>query len=615
MSRIRRILHAQRLRIDHLIDVLLYDTESYDGRVSEDLGRLWRNYLASHRGRLLIAFLVTLVWSTHAYIFALATQYLVDNVIQLGSGRVVTLEENWDAFVQWAALVLGTWTMVTVTQWIRSQAILHVGQSLVYQLRTELHEKLQKLHVGFFERQETGKLMSRVLEDVWVIREWSTTHAINISAAVFQLVIGTAVALAVNWKLTLMILATLPFYYLAFSMIRPTIRRLSIAIRRVNAGMYARSQERIGAIGLVKAFDQERRETLNFRQRMQNSVRLTMRVVNLQGAMVALSGIITAATTGIVIYTGFTWAQIGTLTVGEVVFFINVMPRLFMQISTLSTVFVQIQAVFVVIKRVFNLLDEEESVRPGSLSLDGVKGSVHFDHVNFGYPGQSDHALHDVSFYINPGERVALMGPSGAGKSTVFNLILRFYDPQRGTVAIDGINLVNADPRSLRRHAVLVQQEPVVFSGTVAENITYGRDEATATQIMDAARQAELHDFIMTLPVKYETEVGQNGVSLSGGQKQRLALATALLTTPEILLLDDTTSALDAETEAKIRATLNKVMVNRTSIVITQRIATARSCDRIIVLEQGRIVQQGTHDELKDQEGFYKRVLTQQESI
>jgi ATP-binding cassette, subfamily B, bacterial MsbA len=396
---------------------------------------------------------------------------------------------------------------------------------------------------------------------------------------------------------------------------QPAIRRLSIAMRRLNAGMYARSQERVGAVSLVKAFDQERRETLNFRGRMNNFVRLAMRVINYHGAMVSLAGAITAITTGVVVYVGFTWAQLGRLTVGEVVFFMNVMPRLFMQINALSSVYVQIQSVFVVVKRVFNLLDEAVDVTPGRIELSDVTGRITFEKVTFYYPGQSTAGLDGASFSINAGERVALMGPSGAGKSTVFSLLLRFYDPYRGAVYIDNINLVDADPTSIRRHVVMVQQEPVIFSGTIAENIVYGTAGARPSQIMAAARQAELHDFIMTLPVKYETEVGQNGVSLSGGQKQRLALATALLTQPEILLLDDTTSALDSETEARIRATLNRVQQGRTSIIITQRIATARSCDRIIVLENGQVAQQGSHTELKDQEGFYRRIYLQQESL
>ncbi len=204
------------------------------------------------------------------------------------------------------------------------------------------------------------------------------------------------------------------------------------------------------------------------------------------------------------------------------------------------------------------------------------------------------------------------MGPSGAGKTTVFNLLLRFYDPQVGAVRVGGVNLQEADPTSIRRHICLVQQEPVIFSGTIADNIMYGWLDATPDQIIRAAKQAELHEFIMSLPGKYETDVGEGGVTLSGGQKQRLALATAILTEPEVLLLDDTTSALDAKTEARIRATLNRVLQNRTSLIITQRIATARECNTILVLERGRLTQTGTHNDLIREQGFYRRVYEKQ---
>jgi ATP-binding cassette subfamily B protein len=242
-----------------------------------------------------------------------------------------------------------------------------------------------------------------------------------------------------------------------------------------------------------------------------------------------------------------------------------------------------------------------------------MAGRIYFDRVTFRYPGQAAPALEDVSFRAKSGEKLAIMGPSGAGKSTVFQLLLRFYDPQDGAVRVGGVNLREADPTSVRQHIRMVQQEPTVFSGTIVENIRYGKLNATSKQVRQAAGQAELHAFIDSLPNGYRTEVGENGVTLSGGQKQRLALATALLTNPEVLLLDDTTSALDAATEARIRETLEHVLDGRTSLIITQRVATARNCDRILVFENGQITQEGTHAELRSAPGFYRDICLQQE--
>lgn len=611
-----RRMKAQSERVERIVTSLMEDVESYEGGIGRDLQRLWRQYLHPQRWSIFFALALTAVWSTHGYVFALFSRFLVDNVLLLGAeGPRPSFAEKSRVFAIYVAGLFSTWGVVTVTQWLRSWLIIGAGQRIVFGLRKELHEKLQRLHVGYFEHNETGRLMSRVLEDVWMIREWTTTHALNILAAVFQFVVGLGILLVLNWKLSLIIVAAIPVYAWSFIVFRPIIRKFSIALRRINSSMYALSAERIDGIQVVKAFTQEHRELATFTKRMHNNVRLSMRVVLSQGALSLIAGVVTALVSGIIIYVGFRQVQSGAMSAGDVMVFVFSMPRVFMQVNTLATVFVTIQAVFVVIQRVFRLLDEPEEVAPGRIKLDGMEGKIDFDHVTFYYPGQSDAALKDVTFHISPGRKVALMGPSGAGKSTVFQLICRFYDPQEGSIRLGGVNLVDADSSSVRRHAVMVQQEPMIFSGTVAENIAYGRLDATPSEIMTATKQAELHEFIMTLPVQYETEVGQNGVTLSGGQKQRLALATALLTQPEVLLLDDTTSALDAETEARIRGTLDRALLNRTSLIITQRIATAKNCDLIIVLEDGRVSQMGTHAELKEQAGFYRNIYRQQESL
>ena len=355
---------------------------------------------------------------------------------------------------------------------------------------------------------------------------------------------------------------------------------------------------------MVQAFSQEGHELNRFRHRMNNFVRLGMRLILYQQRLALIAGLITAVISGVIIYFGVGFVRTGEMSFGDVIAFIRIMPNLFAQVNAVTTLLAQVEAIFVVIHRVFHLLDEFEEVTPGKIKLDGMKGKIDFRNVSFSYPGQESPAIRDVSFHIDEGERIALMGPSGAGKTTIFQLICRFYDSQSGSVHLGGVNLVDADSGSIRRHARMVQQEPAIFSGTIAENIAYGDLAAMPTQLMTATTQAELHEFIMSLPAKYETEVGRNGIALSGGQKQRLALSTALLTQPEILLLDDTTSALDAETEMRIRSTLNRVLEGRTSIIITQRIATARGCDRILVFEDGELTQEGTHTDLKEQEGF-----------
>lgn len=609
-------MNAKRQRIEKLIDVLLSDRESYDGSKRRDLSRLWKNYLSPFRARIYLALAVTVVGSLFPYSAALLTRFLVDNVLLVeGQYDPGMMQQQMPLFIRYVILLFGNWALFVVSIWIKNWLILGTGQKMIYEIRKELHEKLQTLHIGYFESHETGKIVSRVLDDVKIIQMWATTEFLMFSANVFRLAIGLGVIFFLNWQLSLLIVAALPLYVWAYLRIKPIIRKTSIAVRRLNSNMYGLSAERISGIGVVKAFAQEKSEVGSFALLVNNFVRLSMREIRFTQRLSLIAGVITALVSGLIIYIGVTLIRGGTMTFGDVMAFIQIMPNIFGQVTAITSVLTRLEGVFVVLRRVFYLLDEFEEVEPGKIKLDGMKGKVDFHNVTFSYPGQTGHALKNVSFHIDPGERIALMGPSGAGKTTVFQLLSRFYDPQEGHIRVGGVNLVDADSSSLRHHVRMVQQEPAIFSGTIADNIAYGNLDANPSTIMTATKQAELHRFIMTLPAKYETEVGRNGIALSGGQKQRLALSTALLTQPEILLLDDTTSALDAETERRIRLTLNNILEGRTSIIITQRIATARNCNRIFVFEDGELTQQGSHDELLEKEGFYKRIYLQQESI
>ena len=603
-------------RIERLTKRLLSeDIETYSGKVRVDIGRLWRDYLRPFKRNIILALVVTAFWSVHSYELHLLSRYLVDSVLALGQDVVPPRAVQLERLRIYAILLFSTWTIFVFCHWSRSSLIMRVGEKLVADLRRDLHHKLNRLHIAYFESQETGKLMSRVLEDVWVIREWATNQFITIAAHILRLLTGLLILFFIEWRLALMLTLSLPLYAFFTVRIRPLIRRLNISLRRLNASMYGLTQERITGIGVVKAFGQENQEKQRFALRVNNNIRLGMNVIRYQGLLNFTTGTITAIMGGLIPYYGIYLYRTGELTLGDVMVFVFSMGNIFFQVNHLTSYYIQIQAVLVVLKRVFNVLDEDEAIPPGETLFESQDGSIRFNHVDFAYPKQVKKTLKDVTFHIHSGSKVALMGPSGSGKSSIFQLLCRFYTPQAGMIDVGGLDLADAEPISLRKHVVMVQQEPVIFSGSIADNISFSREDSGPRDIMRAAKLAELHDFIMTLPSKYETEVGQNGISLSGGQKQRLALATALLSEPSILLLDDTTSALDAETEAKIRDTLSKVQKGRTSIIITQRIATARTCDWIIVLEEGRIQAQGTHDQLVKQDGFYKKIFEQQEMI
>jgi ABC-type multidrug transport system fused ATPase/permease subunit len=578
--------------------------------------RLWREYLSPMRWHAAAILLATVITSTPPSAFALTGRFLLNRVLLFGQPIPdQDMPDHLWLLLLYFGINMGVWTTLILASLVRDVVILRGGRRLVYELRRDLHLKLQALHVGFYERTPAGRILSRVLDDVKVIHGWVAWQTVMLASGALKIAMGLVMIYWMDWRLAALATPVFPLYAFAYAKLTPRMRRAHIAMRRLNSRMYARSAERIAGIRVVHAFRLERGELASFARHVHDSLRVGMRLVFYDQSLALVAAILIAGATGTVIYIAVSnmWSE--AMTVGDFYAFMGGMGLMFGAVRQITSHLTDLQGVSVVIGRVFAFLGEEEQVPPGSIRLDGMTGKIRFEHVTFTYPKQDEPALKDIDFRIGAGERVALMGPSGAGKTTVFQLLLRFYDPQEGKVCVGGVDLADADPRSVRTHVRAVQQEPVLFAGPIADAIAYGRLDASPREIMAAAHHAEIHDFIMSLPLKYETEIGERGVTLSGGQKQRLALATALLTEPEVLLLDDTTSALDAETEARIRATLNRVLEGRTSFIITQRVTTARDCDRIIVLEKGRITQMGTHDELAARDGFYRRVCVQQEAF
>ena len=524
---------------------------------------------------------------------------------------------------------------LALLRWISWYNTSIVGQKIVFRLRTDLHDKLQALQMTYFDQIQTGKIMARIIDDVDVIRGNATTTVIMFATNVTMLAVGCLILYSINWRMALAATCCLPLYALSYQFFVRRIRDTTKKIREINSRTYGYLQQKITGIRVVKSFVQEKRELLRYRRMAREFFRTVLRRDVLQVLLGGIATIISGVGTAFVLWYGAALVRDGQLTLGEMLFFHATVGCLFAPIIQISDTNVILQWLVVVIQRIFEILDEEVTIKdaPNAIKLAEVQGRIEFQNVSLRYKApdprlrrqdgggeqpqtvqkEYDFALRDINLQIEPGQTVAITGASGSGKTSLVLLILRLYEPTEGRILIDGHDVSMIRLTSLRKHVSLVPQETAIFSGTIADNIRYGAPAATLDDVIAAASAAEIHEFVNGLPDKYDTKVGEQGVSLSGGQKQRVSIARALLTDPSILILDDCTSALDAETESKIQETLSTVLANRTSIVITHRTSMAMKADRIVVLDKGRMVEEGTHDELIEKRGYHWRVFKQQQ--
>ena len=521
--------------------------------------------------------------------------------------------------IKWLWVVFGVYMTVRLLfagmNWFFNYNIAFVGNRIVFRVRLDLHQKVQKLQMAFFDRKQIGKIMSRILDDVQLLQSEVTTTFVETIGHVAKILVGIVVLLLINVKLAAFALLALPLYVLTYRMFRRPISETFARMREVYADTYGILEERVRGIRVVYSFTNERGERRLFFRRLASIFRLSVRNSMLNASLRAACAAISAVAGASILYWGALMVRDGSMTVGELIYFNMSLSNLFMPLVALTNVNMVIRQMIVVVSRVFEVLDEEVLIedRPGAIDLKRVRGRVVFRNVWFQYNALAGDVIKDLTFSVRPGMSVAVVGPSGAGKSTLLSLLLRLYEPTRGSILLDDYNIRDLRLSCIRRHVSMVPQEPVLFSGTISQNIVYGRDGATPDQIMEAARRAEMHEFIMSQPEKYEARVEEGGGNLSGGQKQRLALAMAILTDPAILILDDTTSALDAGTEARIQKTLDRVMDGRTTFVITHRISTATRADRILVLDNGRMAGWGTHEALLSQGGVYGQLYNEQQ--
>ncbi|OUM99737.1 MAG: hypothetical protein BAA04_09025 [Firmicutes bacterium ZCTH02-B6] len=484
-----------------------------------------------------------------------------------------------------------------------------VGQRLVTDLRARVYDHLLKLPLDFYARRRSGELISRMTNDMAAVQQ-AVTMSIGEVVHYSLVLIGVLVAIFwLHWQLALISLVVLPLAALAVSRYGSRIRAFSARMHERIGDMAAVVGETIGAIRVVKAFTMEGLSRSRFQEANERSFAVSMKSVQAQATLKPVVELILVTGMVVVLWAGGREVLVGRLSVGELMSFLAYLGMLSQPVSALTHHFALVQQAAAAGERIGRLLQEQTEPQASAAlqTLPRITGRVEFQNVSFAYePGTP--VLEDVSFTVEPGETVALVGPSGAGKSTLVNLIARFYDPDAGSVRVDGYDLKSVDPRSLRRQIGLVPQDPVLFGVSIAENIAVSRPDAKMEEIRQAAELAYAHDFITRLPAGYDTVAGERGASLSGGQRQRIAIARAILADPRILILDEATSALDSESEVAIHAALQRIRQGRTVILIAHRASTVMMADRIIVLDRGRVVQQGTHQELSQRPGLYRRL-------
>jgi len=575
--------------------------KAYDGRLMRRLLGYVRPYW-----RLVGLSVLLLLLSSAA---ALAGPYLV----RLGIDRHITpgrLAGLGTLTALYVAILLAGFAF----RYLQSYLMQLVGQRAMYDLRLALFSHLQRLSIGFYTRTPVGRLVTRITNDIDALNEMITQGVVGIFGDLITLVGIVVVMLLLEWRLALITFTVIPLIMLATVLFRVQARETYRAVRTRLARINAYLNENITGMAIVQLFNRERRNFQQFDALNRELLGWHLRGLRAFALFHPSVGVISALAIALILVFGGGVFR-ASVTIGLLVAFIQYAQRFFEPIEELAEKYNILQAAMASSERIFRLLDESVEVEdpPSPLPLERVRGEIEFRHVWFAYApsedGAPDWVLRDISFHIRPGESVAFVGHTGAGKSSIINLICRFYDPQRGEVLVDGVDVRRYAQRDLRRHIGLVLQDVFLFSGTVEDNIRLGNTDISDEEVRRAAQFVNAHRFIDRLPAGYRTEVKERGATLSVGQKQLIAFARAIAHNPEILLvLDEATSSVDVETEILIQEALQKVLRGRTSIIIAHRLSTIQHVDRILVLHKGRIVEEGRHQELLARGGIYTKL-------
>ncbi len=577
-------------------------------RAPRRLAVLWRltALIRPHRGRFLLALVTLVLASAITLVYPQAARFAIDS----GLTEATTEKLNW--------IVLGLCGLFVINGgliWLRHYSVSWLGERVVADLRGLVVDRILTLPLGWFYDRRSGELVGRLASDVTVIEDvvgselsMATRNAVQMLGAIVMLFV-------INWQLTLEMLAIVPPITFATVFFGRKIRVMTRGVQDELAKVSGEVQESFGAIATVQAFVREQHEAKRYRAGVEGAFRKTLELVRWRASFFATAMTTGSAGIAVVVWLGGTALVHHEIKAGELTSFFFYTFIVSAAIADLSGLWGSLQRAAGATDRLFAVIDTVPEIRDPETprALPAGEGAIAFEGVTFSYPARRGQAvLTDVDLTIRPGEVIALVGPSGAGKSTILSLLYRFYDVDAGRVTFEGIDVRELSLRELRGALAMVAQEPVLFTGSIRENIGYARDGASHAEIEQAARDAYAHDFVTGFPDGYDTVIGERGTKLSGGQKQRIALARALLANPRVLILDEATSNLDAESEAAVQAALARMMKGRTTIVVAHRLSTVRDADRIVVIENARIVEQGAHDELMERRGTYHRLVEHQ---
>ncbi len=574
----------------------------------EALGRLYDRRMMARLGGYIAQFKAHIALGACGTVVRTAANLITPLLVAQATNRIVAGDINGltIAVLVYLAVLLIIW----VAQYVETLHLSYAGQGILFRMRTQMFAHLHKLSMSFFDRNKIGKVMSRVQNDVDQLQTLLTQDFINVAVNAITLLGIATIMLIIDWRLALLALSMLPLLLIVMIIWQSYARRAFILARKAIASVNDNLQESITGVRVTQSLSRESVNIRKFDEINRANLEANKKAAKLQGSIMPITQMLTdSAYVLVLIYGGFQVLN-GRLEVGFLLAFLLYIQRLAAPVQQLATMYTEIQRAMASGVRIFELLDVDPEIKdaPGAVDLPPIRGEIRFDNVSFAYsPGTE--VLHSIEFTVRPGQTVAVAGRTGAGKSSIASLIERFYLPTSGRILLDGYDTQAVTERSLRRQIAFVPQDPFLFSGTIEDNIRDGRLDASRDEVIQAARAAGLHDFVMRMERGYSTPVGERGNNLSAGQRQLVCLARAILARAPILVLDEATSNVDTNTERVIQESLRRIGKDRTCIVVAHRLSTITDADRILVLDHGKIVEEGSHAQLMALGGLYSEMF------